>query len=231
MLELKDACVSYGRVRTLHSLSFRAEAGEITCLLGRNGAGKSTALKAIAGLLPVASGEISALGKTVSNLPAHSPELQPVGYVPQGRRLFYELSVMENLEVGLLRCHDRERMLEHALGLFPALRSRLSQPSGTLSGGEQQMLAMARALCKEPRVLLLDEPTEGLQPSMVEQIQGVVVRLREEGIAVLLVEQRIDAIMSLADKAVFIESGRNLQTMDRAELAANPGAAARNLGV
>ncbi len=229
MLELRNINVSYGAVRVLYDLSFSAEAGQITCLLGRNGAGKSTTMKAIMGLLPLSSGAISLNGAHISDLPAHETPRHRVGYVPQGRRLFPELTVAENLEIGLLARRSGRKVRERVLSIFPRLEDRLSQRAGTLSGGEQQMLATARALCIEPQVLLLDEPTEGLQPSMIEAIRDVIIQMRDEGLAVVLVEQRADAILELADKAVFIENGRNLETHGRDALTAE--VIHHNLGV
>jgi len=218
MLELRNITVSYGAVKTLFDLNFTAEAGQITCLLGRNGAGKSTVMKSIMGLLALDEGSIHLDASEISSVPPHDVPRHGIGYVPQGRRLFPELSVAENLAVGLLIKGNVKAERDRVLDIFPPLRSRLSQQAGTLSGGEQQMLATARALCLSPRVLLLDEPTEGLQPSMINQIREVIVQMRDQGLAVILVEQRADAILDLADKAVFIENGRNLATYSRADL-------------
>jgi branched-chain amino acid transport system ATP-binding protein len=231
MLELRDIEASYGAVRVLYGVSFEARAGEITCLLGRNGAGKTTALKTIMGLVSADQGTISLNGKSLSDLPPHEIPKQRIGYVPQGRRLFPELTVAENLTIGLMTCKEGPETREWVLGIFPRLRERLSQRAGTLSGGEQQMLATARALCLRPKVLLLDEPTEGLQPSMIQAIRDVIVKMKSEGVAVVLVEQRIGAIMALADRAVFIENGRNIETLNREDLHANPETLTRHLGV
>lgn len=231
MLELKDIEVSYGNVQTLFGISFTAESGKVTCLLGRNGAGKTTTMKSIMRLLPLKSGSISIAGEDVSNSEAHNIPLKRVGYIPQGRRLFAELTVNENIEVGLNACGEGPDTREWVLEIFPRLRERLSQRAGTLSGGEQQMLATARALCLRPKVLLLDEPTEGLQPSIIEQIRQVIIKMKDEGVAIVLVEQRIDAILSIADKAVIIENGRNVKTMDSAELKADPDQLKHYLGV
>ncbi len=235
MLEIKSVSAHYGKVQVLYDLSLTAQAGEITCILGRNGAGKTTLMRAIMGILPVSGGEITLNGETVSAKPAYDTPRQGIALVPQGRRLFPELSVAENIEVGLMarnfKGQKRQEMRERVLELFPRLRERLKQQAGTLSGGEQQMLATARALAIDPQVLLLDEPGEGLQPSVVAQIQEVIVNMRDQGLAVILVEQRVDAILSLADKAVFIENGRNLEALDRAALQVDPEIIRRNLGV
>ena len=214
MLDLKDIHVSYGKVPVLHGISLSVEAGEILCILGRNGAGKTTTMKSIMGLLPVNSGDISLMGEDIGSLPPHEVPKRGIGYVPQGRRLFAELSVAENMEIGLMVRGRGAETREQVLDIFPRLRERFRQRADTLSGGEQQMLATARALCIEPSVLLLDEPTEGLQPSMIEQIRDVIVRMKENGVAVILVEQRVDAVLSIADRVAFIENGRNRDTVD-----------------
>lgn len=231
MLEVRDIHVAYGRVKVLHGVSLEARAGEILCLLGRNGAGKTTLIKSIMGLLPLSAGQIILDGKVLSSLPAHEVPRQRIGFVPQGRRLFPELSVAENIEIGLMTCGAGAETREWVLELFPRLRDRMEQQANTLSGGEQQMLATARALCLRPRVLLLDEPTEGLQPSMIEQIRQVVLRMKDEGVAVILVEQRVDAVLSIADRVTFIENGRDLETVTADELRAQPELLKVHLGV
>jgi branched-chain amino acid transport system ATP-binding protein len=213
MLQITGLDCFYGDVQVLRGLDLTLGPAEILCLLGRNGAGKTTALKAIMGLVRARSGRIVLDGVELSALPAHRVPKQGVGYVPQGRRLFSELTVRENLEIGLLARGRGAAALEEALALFPVLRERLQQRSGTLSGGEQQMLAMARALCLEPTVLLLDEPTEGLMPSMIAAIRGAVLALKARGVATILVEQRVDAVLPVADRVAFIERGRVLDTL------------------
>jgi len=199
--------------------------------MGRNGAGKTTLLRAIMGLLPLQAGAITLDGERLDRLPAHRVPLAGVGYVPQGRRLFAGLTVAENLRVGLMAREKGETAREAALDLFPALAARLDQRAETLSGGEQQMLALARALCLEPRVLLLDEPTEGLQPSMVAAIRDAVVQQRARGVGVLLVEQRLDAVLPVADRVAFLETGRMGPVMDAEALRADRSIADRYLGV
>ncbi|HEX5959029.1 MAG TPA: ABC transporter ATP-binding protein [Hyphomicrobiaceae bacterium] len=208
MLQVNAIDAWYGNVQVLRALSLSVAAGEVLCMLGRNGAGKTTALKAIMGLVPVRSGSIRLDGVELTTLPAWQVPKQAIAYVPQGRRLFSELTVAENLEIGLMTRGRGKDALERALTLFPVLRGRLQQRSGTLSGGEQQMLAIARALCVEPKVLLLDEPTEGLMPSMIAAIRDCVRMLREQGVGIILVEQRVDAVLPVADRVAFIESGR-----------------------
>lgn len=231
MLEVNEIHVAYGQVKALYGVSLCAKPGEIHCLLGRNGAGKTTLLKAIMGLLPLESGAVKLDGHCISTLPPHMVPKQRIGYVPQGRRLFPLLSVAENLEIGLMTCDSDDNTREWVLDIFPRLRERLDQQSNTLSGGEQQMLATARALCLRPRVLLLDEPTEGLQPSMIEQIRQVVIRMKNEGVAILLVEQRIDAVLSICDHVTFIENGRNLDSLTAKELRAHPETLKQHLGI
>ncbi|WP_120500498.1 ABC transporter ATP-binding protein [Roseovarius sp. EL26] len=231
MLELRGINAGYGQVQVLRDLSLSVEGGEILCLLGRNGAGKTTTMKAIMGLLPLMSGEVALDEQIISQLPAYEIPRSGIGYVPQGRRLFAGLSVAENLEIGLRARKSGSDTLEDVLDLFPRLRERYRQPAQTLSGGEQQMLATARALCLRPKVLLLDEPTEGLQPSMIDAIRQVIVKMRADGIAVLLIEQRIDAVLPVADRVAFIENGRNRETIAAEALRADPSIAARYMGV
>ena len=221
----------YDKVQVLHGLSLGLARGEVHCLFGRNGAGKTTTLRAIMGQVPVRSGRIVKDGVELSKLPAHEIAKQAVAYVPQGRRLFGDLSVAENLQIGLMARGKGEATREHVLDLFPVLRERLDQRSGTLSGGEQQMLAMARALCVEPDVLLLDEPTEGLMPAMISRIREAVVALREQGVSTILVEQRVDAVLDVADRVSFIENGRMKATMDVDHLRQEPELIRRYVGV
>ncbi len=213
MLQVSAIDAWYGDVQVLRDLSLSVAAGEVLCMLGRNGAGKTTALKAIMGLVRPRSGSIRLDGVELTSLPAHEVPKQGIAYVPQGRRLFAELTVAENLEIGLMARGRGQATLERVLALFPILRERLEQRSGTLSGGEQQMLAIARALCVEPKVLLLDEPTEGLMPAMIATIRDCVRGLRSQGVAIVLVEQRVDAVLPVADRVAFIENGRTRDTV------------------
>jgi branched-chain amino acid transport system ATP-binding protein len=208
MLEIKAISAGYRDALVLRDFSLRIEASQILCMLGRNGAGKTTALKAIMGLLPPREGSISFNGERLDLLPPHEIPRLGIGYVPQGRRLFAELTVLENLEIGLLTRGAEGASLDDVLARFPVLRERLHQMAGTLSGGEQQMLAMARALCLGPRLLLLDEPTEGLMPSMIAAIRAAVLELKAHGVSVLLVEQRVDAVLPVADQVAFVENGQ-----------------------
>ncbi|AVO37584.1 ABC transporter ATP-binding protein [Pukyongiella litopenaei] len=242
MLELRRVGAGYGRAQILRDLCLTVRAGEILCLLGRNGAGKTTTMKAIMGLVPLMEGEVRLDGADIGALPAHRVPAAGLGYVPQGRRLFGELTVAQNLEIGLMArgragggagsgAGGRAAVRDAVLELFPRLRERLRQRAQTLSGGEQQMLATARALCLEPKVLLLDEPTEGLQPSMIDAIREVIVLMRARGTAVLLVEQRVDAVLSVADRVAFIENGRNLETLPAEDLRRDHAIVERHLGL
>ncbi len=231
MLEVSNIDVYYGKAQALHGMSLSVKPGEILCLLGRNGAGKTTTMKTIMGLLPLKSGQISLDGEDIGILPAHLVPGKGIGYIPQGRRLFAELSVAENIEIGLMVRNHGRKTREWVLDLFPVLRERLDQHAWTLSGGEQQMLATARALCIEPRVLLLDEPTEGLQPSMIEQIRNVIVKMKSEGVAVLLVEQRVEAVLAIADRVAFMENGHPRECIDARELEKDHSLLSRYVGV
>ena len=187
MLEVSDLHAGYGPVQVLRGVSLSVNAGEVLCLLGRNGAGKTTTLKSIMGLLPVSHGHVSMQGTVLSDMPAHKIPGEGIGYIPQGRRLFPQLSVAENIEMGLM------------------------------AGG--------------PKVLLLDEPTEGLQPSMIALIRDVILKMRDEGFAIILVEQRVDAILQIADHAVFVENGKSVRAATGAQLQAEPDLLKHYLGV
>jgi branched-chain amino acid transport system ATP-binding protein len=207
MLRLNNVNCYYGNVQVLRDLSLEVQAGEILCLLGRNGAGKTTTLKTMMGLIKPRSGRIFFGERELTRLPAHEFPKLGIAYVPQGRRLFSDLTVFENLTIGLMARNRGEEVRERVLDIFPALRPRLDQVSGTLSGGEQEMLAVARALCLDPQVLLLDEPTEGLMPSMIQAILTVLRQLRAQGVAIVLVEQRVESALSVADRVAFLENG------------------------
>jgi branched-chain amino acid transport system ATP-binding protein len=209
LLELRNVDAFYGQVQVLRQVSLTLEAGEVLCLLGRNGAGKTTALKAIMGLVPPRGGQVLLDGEDLTALAAHEIPRRGIGYVPQGRRLFSELTVMDNLRVGLMARDSGPEVLEHVLGLFPLLRERLTQRSGTLSGGEQQMLALARALISRPRLLMLDEPSLGLAPTIVRELFATVRKLNEDdGLTVLVVEQNATIALDVALRAYVLEVGK-----------------------
>ncbi|MDF2234694.1 ABC transporter ATP-binding protein [Albimonas sp. CAU 1670] len=231
MLEVSAIDAFYGKVQALRGVSLSVGAGEILCVMGRNGAGKTTTMKAIMGLVPVRAGSVKLGGQELVGLKPHEIPRRGIGYVPQGRRLFAELTVAENLEIGLMTRRTGEEVRERMLAMFPRLRDRLRQRAGTLSGGEQQMLAMARALCLEPSVLLMDEPTEGLQPSMIALIREAAVEMKARGVAIVLVEQRADAVLSVADRVTFLDNGRTAETVEAAALRADPELLHAHVGV
>ena len=218
MLTVQNLTSYYSNIKILKDLTFSLRKGKVTCLLGRNGAGKTTTLKSIMGLVDKTEGLISFNDETISEISPHHIPRKGIGYVPQGRRLFSELTVEENLEIGLLTRRKSEVTKNNVLTMFPKLKERLDQISGTLSGGEQQMLALARALCIEPTLLLLDEPTEGLQPSMISLIRNSILELKKQGVSILLVEQRVDAILSIADEILVIENGSIIFSADEKEV-------------
>lgn len=221
MLTVTGISAAYGPVQVLREVSIDAKPGEVLCIMGRNGAGKSTLLKAIIGQVVVSAGAITLDGVRTSGLPAHEIPRLGIAYVPQGRRLFGDMTVAENIEIGLMTRRKDQRVKDHVLSLFPRLRERMGQASRTLSGGEQQMLAIARALCLEPKVLLLDEPTEGLQPSMIALIRDTVRDLKATGVATILVEQRVDAVLSVADRVAFMTGGTIVEVVSSTGLASD----------
>ena len=221
MLTVQSLTSYYSNIKILKDLTFSLRKGKVTCLLGRNGAGKTTTLKSIMGLVDKTEGLISFNDEKISEISPHHIPKKGIGYVPQGRRLFSELTVEENLEIGLLTRRKSEVTKNNVLTMFPKLKERLDQISGTLSGGEQQMLALARALCIEPTLLLLDEPTEGLQPSMITLIRNSILELKKQGVSILLVEQRVDAILSIADEILVIENGSIIFSADAKEVQNN----------
>ena len=232
MLRLENVHAGYGSVEVLRGVDLVLEPGRVLGLLGRNGAGKTTVIRAIMGLVDDLRGSIRIEGAELAGLPAHRIPGYGIAHVPQGRRLFPEMTVEENLRVGVLagRREYTER-LAFLLDLFPALKERLRTPARRLSGGQQQMVAMARALASGPRVLLLDEPTEGLQPSLVERILEAVSELRAAGTTMLLVEQKVEAALAVADRIAFIENGRILEHATPESLARDPEPLIRHVGI
>jgi branched-chain amino acid transport system ATP-binding protein len=212
MLEVEGLVVAYGAVEALHGVDLAAAEGEIVTLIGANGAGKTTTLRAISGLEPPRAGRILLDGRPITGLPPHRIVSLGVSHAPEGRRIFTDLSVRENLVLGAYVAHSRRaeaQRLERVLHLFPRLRERIEQPGGTLSGGEQQMLAIGRALMAAPRVLLLDEPSLGLAPILVQEIFREIARInREDGATILLVEQNAHMALSLAHRGYVLETGR-----------------------
>lgn len=231
ILRIQGLDAGYGRNLVLRAVALDLQPGEVHCLVGRNGAGKTTLLRAIMGHVIRRQGEILFDDADLAQLPPHDVPLQGIGYVPQGRRLFADLTVAENLEISLMARKRGQDVCARVLALFPVLGERLRQAAGTLSGGEQQMLAIARALCLEPRILLMDEPSEGLQPSMIARIAEVVTGLKREGVAILLVEQRVATVQKLADRVSFLENGRMRETVRAGELADRADLFQRYVGV
>jgi branched-chain amino acid transport system ATP-binding protein len=231
MLRVDGIVASYGPVQVLRGFSLGLDAGEIVGLLGRNGAGKTTALKPIMGLVRPRRGSIELDGAELTRIPAHHVPKHGIAYVPQGRRLFGDLTVAENLRIGQMVRDTGPDTLDWVLGLFPILVERMRQRAQDLSGGEQQMLAIARALCAEPKVLLMDEPTEGLMPSMIKKMIDTVAALRDRGVAVLLVEQKVDVALAVADRIAFLDHGAIAEAATPDELRADPGPFHRHLGV
>jgi branched-chain amino acid transport system ATP-binding protein len=221
----------YGGVHVLQDVSLQVAAGEVLGLLGRNGAGKTTTLRTVMGLVRARSGSITLDAAELLRVPADEIPRRGIAYVPQGRRLFSDFTVAENLRMGLLVRGGGEETLEPVLDLFPVLRERLGQRAGTLSGGEQQMLATARALCARPTLLLMDEPSEGLMPALVDRLLVMVTALRARGVGILLVEQKVDAVLRVADRVALIENGRIVREATPAELAAEPEILLRYVGV
>jgi branched-chain amino acid transport system ATP-binding protein len=231
MLRIRDLSSGYVGAQVLRGFALDLEAGEVLGLLGRNGAGKTTALKTVMGLVEATAGSIDFDGVELRDLPPHQVPKQGLAYVPQGRRLFGELTVAENLRIGRMVRNTGRETLEGVLELFPILAARMRQRAGNLSGGEQQMLAVARALCIEPKVLLMDEPTEGLMPSMIDAILETVRLLKSRGVAVLLVEQKVEAALRVADRIAFLESGSIQATTTPDALHADPAPLQRYIGV
>lgn len=222
MLEIKDLHVYYGAIHAIKGISLTVNEGEIVTLIGANGAGKSTTLRTISGLLAPRGGSVSFLGKDISGAPAQDIVRAGISQVPEGRRIFANMTVMENLELGAYIRSDKEgiaRDYEIVFGRFPRLRERREQAAGTLSGGEQQMLAMGRALMSRPKLLLLDEPSMGLAPLLIREIFHIIVDINKAGTTVLLVEQNAKMALSIASRAYVLETGRITLSGDAGELA------------
>lgn len=233
MLEVKDLEVSYGLIRAIRGVSFEVNEGEIVALIGANGAGKTTIMHAVAGLIPKQAGRVSFLGNDITSVPAHTLVPMGMAQVPEGRRIFQELTVEENLRLGAYTRKDKketEATLERLYGRFAILRERAGQIAGTLSGGEQQMLAMSRALMSHPRLLLMDEPSMGLSPLYVSTIFDMIGQINREGTTVLLVEQNAKKSLSIASRAYVLETGLITRTGTGDELLHDDSVRAAYLG-
>jgi branched-chain amino acid transport system ATP-binding protein len=211
LVALDEVHTYYGKSHILHGVSLNVARGEVVGLLGRNGVGKSTTLKTIMGLVQPSRGSVQLEGRAIAGLPPHKLARRGIGYVPEDRRIFRWLTVMENLRTGLDRDgvteEKRRILLDKVFTFFPVLAERRSQAGGTLSGGEQQMLAIARAMMLEPKIILLDEPTEGLMPRMVSQIRNIIEFLHNEGVAILLVEQNVPLTLAASQRVYIMEKG------------------------
>ena len=233
LLELSDVHTYYGAIHALRGVTMSIEEGEIVTLIGSNGAGKSTTLRTISGLLKPRHGEILLRGKRIDGLPPHQIVTLGISQSPEGRRVFARMTVQENLEMGAFARRDRANLaaeFDRVYGLFPRLRERISQRAGTLSGGEQQMLAMGRALMSAPKVLLLDEPSMGLAPILVEQIFDIIKTINEQGSTVLLVEQNALMALGVASRGYILQTGEIVLSDTAAALRTNPGVRAAYLG-
>jgi branched-chain amino acid transport system ATP-binding protein len=234
MLEVRDLQVSYGAAPALWGVSLDVREGEMLCVVGPNGAGKTTLINAIAGILRTRGGTIAFEGQDITQLPPHRFCAAGIAIVPEGRRLFSGMSVLENLELGSYLPEAkalRKRSLDSALALFPVLVEKLASPAGELSGGQQQMVAIARALMARPRLLLLDEPSLGLSPMIVYDVFAAIRRINDEGVSVLLVEQNVVMAMEISDRACVLEEGRIVAQGEPQALLARPEIQRAYLGV
>ena len=236
LLEVRDVVVHYGRIEALHGVSLVVRAGELVTLLGSNGAGKTTLMRAVSGLLPLSKGSVWFDGRDISRVKAHKRVIDGLIQAPEGRGVFPGMSVIENLEMGCFgrkfdskASHDER--LDWVFATFPRLAERRKQEAGTLSGGEQQMLAIGRALMARPRVLLLDEPSMGLAPMVISQIFGIIAEINAQGTTVLLVEQNAQQALSRSDRAYILETGTITREGPARELLADDSVRAAYLGV
>ena len=232
ILKVDDINVYYGSIHAIKGISFEVNEGEIVTLIGANGAGKSTTLNTISGLLHSKTGHIEFMGEPLNHVPSHKVVSKGLALVPEGRRIFLQMSVQENLDMGAFsrRGGNIDADMERVFEQFPRLKERRKQVAGTLSGGEQQMLAMGRALMSNPKLLMLDEPSMGLAPILVEQIFDIIKNLHKVGTTILLVEQNAQAALSVADRGYVLETGKIVTTGTGAELLASPAIKKAYLG-
>ena len=234
MLEVKDIHTYYGMSHILQGVSISVKEGEIITLIGRNGAGKTTTLKSIIGLTPSKSGTITFQGEDITRMPTHLIAQKGIAYIPEERRILPNLTVEENLKLGMLKNRDRTKnnfLLERVFAYFPRLKERLRQKGSSLSGGEQQMLTMARGLVSGPAIMLIDEPTEGLMPSMVDQIARILVEMNRDGVTILLVEQNVEMALSISTHGYVIDQGMIQYRGNAEDLRTNKEIQQRYLGV
>jgi branched-chain amino acid transport system ATP-binding protein len=233
LLEIDSIHVHYGKIEALKGVSVEVEEGEIVTLIGGNGAGKTTTIKTVSGLRPLSAGHVRFKGEDISRVPAHRRVEMGISQAPEGRGIFPGMTVLENLDMGAYSRRDRSGLagdLDRVLTLFPQLAARRSQPGGTLSGGEQQMLAIGRALMSQPTLLLLDEPSMGLAPRLVAQIFDIVTEINEQGVTILLVEQNASQALKRAHRAYLLETGRIVRGASASELLADDAVRAAYLG-
>jgi branched-chain amino acid transport system ATP-binding protein len=235
LLEVKGLCVNYGRIEAIRDITFTVDEGEIVTLIGANGAGKTTTMKTISGLRPVRAGTVTFNGKDITDLPSYERPVLGISQSPEGRGCFVGMTVMENLEMGTYARPDRKSKavkddLDRVFELFPRLKERISQAAGSMSGGEQQMLAMGRALMAKPKLLLLDEPSMGLAPKLIQQIFDIVTEINSQGTTVLLVEQNAAQALKRSHRAYILETGEIVREGTGKELASDPAVKAAYLG-
>ena len=235
LLEVKGLCVNYGRIEAIRDITFTVDEGEIVTLIGANGAGKTTTMKTISGLRPVRAGTVKFNGKDITDLPSYERPVLGISQSPEGRGCFVGMTVMENLEMGTYARPDRKTKavkddLERVFVLFPRLKDRVNQAAGSMSGGEQQMLAMGRALMARPKLLLLDEPSMGLAPKLIKQIFDIVTEINSQGTTVLLVEQNAAQALKRSHRAYILETGEIVREGTGKELASDPAVKAAYLG-
>jgi branched-chain amino acid transport system ATP-binding protein len=234
LLELRDVSVHYGRIKAIHDISFSVEEGEIVSLIGANGAGKTTTMRTISGLLHPSTGSIHFEGQDITKMKAHLRVMNGISQAPEGRGIFPGMTVLENLDMGTFGMKTRTGVAEayeRVFSLFPRLDERKKQLGGTMSGGEQQMLAIGRALMSRPRVLLLDEPSMGLAPQFIKQIFSIITEINQQGTTVLLVEQNANQALARANRAFVLETGAITRTGTGKELLADPAVKEAYLGV
>ncbi|WP_432975813.1 ABC transporter ATP-binding protein [Dactylosporangium sp. CA-233914] len=234
LLELDNVSLMYGRIQALHGISLTVDEGEVVALIGANGAGKTTTMRAISGLRPIRGGTIRFNGEDISRLRSDLRVVRGIGQSPEGRGLFPGMTVRENLEMGAYTRRDAAGIradMERVLNLFPRLLERIKQPGGTLSGGEQQMVAVGRALMTRPKLLLLDEPSMGLAPMLIQQIFSIITEINQQGTTILLVEQNAQQALSHAHRAYVLETGRIVKTGAGTDLLHDPAVAEAYLGV